>query len=45
MTMISVQVPRYQTVRSRAKLSCNYELDNDKLYSVKWYKDGNEFYR
>ncbi|PSN57910.1 hypothetical protein C0J52_00242 [Blattella germanica] len=28
-----------------ALLQCNYDLDGTRLYSVKWYKDGNEFYR
>lgn len=27
------------------RLGCKYDLDGDVLYSVKWYKDGNEFYR
>ena len=29
----------------KAVLSCNYDLEGEDLYSVKWYKDGNEFYR
>lgn len=48
----SVEVPQYPVVgTSVSQLVCNYELDRtgdgpeDKLYSVKWYKDGNEFYR
>ena len=49
----SVEVPQYPVVgTSVSQLVCNYDLDNrvgdgpeDKLYSVKWYKDGNEFYR
>lgn len=43
--MISVDVPRYPAVRGRALLVCNYDLGKDRLYSVKWYKDQNEFYR
>ncbi|XP_076305201.1 cell adhesion molecule 2-like [Tachypleus tridentatus] len=27
------------------ELTCSYELDGDKLYSVKWYKNNTEFYR
>ena len=27
------------------ELSCIYELENDRLYSVKWYKNNVEFYR
>ena len=43
--MVSVDVPRYETVGERARLKCNYHLGKDRLYSVKWYKDGAEFYR
>lgn len=28
-----------------ATLECIYELHRDTLYSVKWYKDNEEFYR
>lgn len=28
-----------------ATLTCNFELGDGKLYSVKWYKDENEFFR
>jgi hypothetical protein len=27
------------------KLECQYDMEDEKLYSVKWYKDGHEFYR
>lgn len=27
------------------RLSCVYRLDGDQLYSIKWYKDGMEFFR
>ena len=30
---------------STARLECHYNLDGEALYSVKWYKDGHEFYR
>ena len=26
-------------------LECKYELEGSKLYSVKWYKNGEEFFR
>lgn len=28
-----------------ALLGCQYDLEGDPLYSVKWYKDGDEFFR
>jgi len=40
-----VTVPEYPEVGSRQKLWCNYRLNGDNLYSVKWYKDAQEFYR
>ena len=45
MTMKSVEVPRYPSKGVNARLVCNYELGKERLYSVKWYKDGSEFYR
>jgi len=35
MDMISVDVPRYGTVGDGVRLTCNYELGDDSLYSVK----------
>jgi len=26
-------------------MECKYDLEGEQLYVVKWYKDGNEFYR
>ena len=26
-------------------MGCQYRLNSDQLYSVKWYRDHNEFYR
>ena len=43
--MKSVDVPKYETVGARTRMVCNYDLESDRLYSVKWYKDGSEFYR
>ena len=46
-----VEVPKHPVVGTRIDLICHYELEKtrggqeEKLYSVKWYKDGNEFYR
>lgn len=34
------------TVRGNdSLLQCKYDLQDESLYSVKWYKDGHEFYR
>ena len=38
-------VPSYHYVGDDAILSCYYDLEGEELYSVKWYKDGNEFFR
>lgn len=43
--MIEVRVPNYTVKDSIVKLECHYDMDDEKLYSVKWYKDGHEFYR
>ncbi|XP_055386210.1 uncharacterized protein LOC129615151 [Condylostylus longicornis] len=43
--LIEVQIPKHVVKGAEAKLECHYDLDEEALYSVKWYKDGNEFYR
>ncbi|KAF7998329.1 hypothetical protein HCN44_009727 [Aphidius gifuensis] len=45
--MVELKVPNIIDPREeKVKLYCNYELDaGEKLYSIKWYKDTNEFYR
>ncbi|XP_055917564.1 uncharacterized protein LOC129949881 isoform X1 [Eupeodes corollae] len=43
--LVEVRIPNYVVKGSDAQLECLYDLDGDVLYSVKWYKDGNEFYR
>lgn len=40
-----MSVPPYRIRGQVAILECDYELDNDGLYSVKWYRDNEEFYR
>ncbi|PBC34799.1 hypothetical protein APICC_10081 [Apis cerana cerana] len=37
----SIADPRWEKVALR----CEYDLDGEELYSVKWYKDGLEFFR
>ncbi|OTF79042.1 hypothetical protein BLA29_002926 [Euroglyphus maynei] len=41
--MLEVPSPSY--AGESIELSCIYELEQDKLYSVKWYKNDVEFYR
>ena len=43
--MKGLTVPKQLILGQSAVLGCNYNLENSKLYSVKWYKDGQEFFR
>ncbi|XP_030079243.1 uncharacterized protein LOC111603524 isoform X1 [Drosophila hydei] len=43
--LVEVRIPNYVIKGASAQLECLYDLDGEALYSVKWYKDGNEFYR
>lgn len=45
MKWVRVNVPQYRVPGEPAVLQCDYDLGNDSLYSVKWYKDHEEFYR
>ena len=38
-------VPQQLILGQSAQLACDYDLEQSRLYSVKWYKDGKEFYR
>lgn len=40
-----VNLPQYRKPGETAQLQCDYDLGNDTLYAVKWYKDNEEFYR
>ena len=42
---LSVRIPEYIQRGQTADLTCSFNLGGDKLYSVKWYKDGQEFFR
>lgn len=42
---MKAKVPRYQFPGGRAQLQCDYDLGNDSLYALKWYKEHEEFYR
>ncbi|XP_041631857.1 uncharacterized protein beat-IIIc isoform X2 [Drosophila kikkawai] len=43
--LTEIRIPQYVVKGSATQLECLYDLDGEALYSVKWYKDGNEFYR
>lgn len=42
---VRVNVPQYRVPGETALLQCDYNLGNDALYAVKWYKEHEEFYR
>lgn len=42
--LLNVSIPEYKMKGESAILECNYELEGEKLYAVKWYKDNEEFY-
>jgi len=43
--MTSLQIPQHVVLNETVHMQCNFNLDKEILYSVKWYKDGHEFYR
>ncbi|XP_063232235.1 uncharacterized protein LOC134536449 [Bacillus rossius redtenbacheri] len=43
--MLEVRIPLHAVRDQDAALECRFNLEGETLYSVKWYKDGNEFYR
>jgi hypothetical protein len=40
-----VDIPTHRIKGDKALLKCLYDLEGDRLYSVKWYKDEDEFFR
>ncbi|XP_042225325.1 uncharacterized protein LOC121868604 [Homarus americanus] len=40
-----VDVPQFAFAGGQATLSCSYDLRSTRLYSLKWYHNGTEFYR
>lgn len=40
-----LRIEEYTLVGHSTRLQCKYDLQGEKLYTVKWYKNGNEFYR
>lgn len=45
LTMTGIQVPEMGDVKDVVTLTCTYDMGRTKLNSVKWYKDGSEFFR
>ncbi|RZC40721.1 hypothetical protein BDFB_006169 [Asbolus verrucosus] len=43
--LVKLEIPSPVVRNQNARLECHFDLDDEILYSVKWYKDGNEFYR
>ncbi|XP_059219856.1 fasciclin-3 [Stomoxys calcitrans] len=43
--LTNLSVPRIIDASQKAKLFCSYGIGNHTLNSVKWYKDGQEFFR
>lgn len=42
---VSVTIPSAVKRGDNALLICNYDIENDTLYTVKWYRGRREFYR
>lgn len=40
-----LKVPLYADPRQAAELSCHFSMDDQRLHSVKWYRDMNEIFR
>ena len=43
--ILGLRIPQHATKGENVKMECMYDLESDKLYSIKWYRNGNEFYR
>ncbi|CAG9787160.1 unnamed protein product [Diatraea saccharalis] len=43
--VVGVTVPTFKQRGEAATLGCDFDLEGGKLYSVKWYRDHEEFYR
>ena len=41
----SLDVPSAATVGTEVRLFCDYDLERQGLYQIKWYKGSHEFYR
>lgn len=43
--LVRVDLPSGVILGDSARLNCSFDLENDQLYSVKWYKGNREFFR
>ncbi|XP_076371676.1 uncharacterized protein LOC143257193 [Tachypleus tridentatus] len=43
--IVSLDIPRNVEIGQQVKLKCEYDLGDDQLYSIKWYRDNIEFFR
>ncbi|KAI5709881.1 hypothetical protein M8J75_003855 [Diaphorina citri] len=42
---VTVTIPKAVIRGGTATLKCNYNLEDEALYTMKWYRNGREFYR
>lgn len=45
LSLLQVRIDKHTIRGNRTILECRFDLQGETLYSVKWYKDGHEFYR
>ncbi|XP_045137266.1 uncharacterized protein LOC123519814 [Portunus trituberculatus] len=45
LSILETIIPVYKIRGENAELYCHYDVEGEVLYSVKWYKDDEEFYR
>ncbi|KAI5753299.1 hypothetical protein M8J77_025634 [Diaphorina citri] len=45
MKLLELRINTHTIRGNKTILECRYDLEGETLYAVKWYKDGNEFYR
>ena len=43
--MTKTVLPSHASIGEDVILECEYDMEGDKLYSIKWYRNGKEFYR
>jgi hypothetical protein len=40
-----MNAPHVADLREEMKLDCQFDMGDEELYAVKWYKDDQEFFR